>query len=73
MRSCEFVWECHLFRHAVSPLSGDDVFRRCLGKKPSPRARSYGKVDDHPNRYSLTPSSTQVLRDLVRNQSPLHQ
>ena len=30
------------------------------------------KVDSHPNLYSLTPSSTQVLRELVRNQSPLH-
>lgn len=35
MRSCEFVWGWHLFCHAVSPLSGDDAFRRCLGGKPS--------------------------------------
>jgi hypothetical protein len=30
-------------------------------------------VDNHPKRYSLALSSTQVLRELVRNQSPLHQ
>jgi hypothetical protein len=29
-------------------------------------------VDNHPNLYSLTTISTQALRDLVRNQSPLH-
>ncbi len=46
---------------------------RCSGKKPSPRARGYGKVDNHPKRYSLILRSTQALRELVRNQSPLHQ
>ena len=73
MTSYEFVWGCHLFCHAVSPQSGDDAFRRCSGERPSPRARGYGKVDNHPQRYSLILSSTQVLRELVRNQSPLHQ
>jgi len=31
------------------------------------------KMDNHPKRYSLILSSTQVLSELVRNQSPLHQ
>ena len=72
-RSCEFVLGWHLFWHAVSPAGWSDTFTRCAGKKPSPRARGYGKVDNHPKQYSLTLSSTQVLRELVRNQSPLHQ
>ncbi|MEY3610863.1 MAG: hypothetical protein RJB14_585 [Pseudomonadota bacterium] len=41
MTSYEFVWGSHLFCHAVSPGSGDDVFRRCLGEKPSPYARGW--------------------------------
>lgn len=72
IRSCELVWGGDLIWHAVSPVGGSDTFRRCSGKKPSPRARRYGKVDNHPKRYSLILSSTRVLRELVRNQSPLH-
>jgi hypothetical protein len=73
IRSCEFVWRCGLFWHAVSPGGRSDAFTRCSGKKPSPRARDCSKVDYHPKQHSLTLSSTQVLRELVRNRSPLHQ
>ena len=65
-------WGRVFFGMGSRPVGWSDTFTRCSGKKPSPRARGSGKVDNHPKPYSLALNSTQVLRELVRNQSPLH-